>query len=276
MALLTVQDLHVTYRTPGQKPVEAVRGVSFEINAGESLGIVGESGCGKSSLAKTIIGLQPPSAGALLFEGRDLGRMDAEAFRLYRRAVQMIFQDAVGSLNPRMTVRQTLEEVLRVHRRVAAEKTDARVGELIERVGLPETVLGTYPREMSGGQCQRVSIARCLALEPRLIIADEPVSALDVSVQARILNLIRSLQKDLGLAIVLISHDLAVVRNICDRVAVMYAGEFVECGPTDAVLDAPRHAYTRDLLSAVPDIGRALKERGAARRPVPTLLTPNS
>ena len=275
MTLLAVQNLHVTYRAPGQKPVEAVRGVSFEINAGESLGIVGESGCGKSSLAKTIIGLQPPSAGALLFEGRDLGRMDAEAFRLYRRAVQMIFQDAVGSLNPRMTVRQTLEEVLRVHRRVSAEKTDARVGELIERVGLPETVLGAYPREMSGGQCQRVSIARCLALEPRLIIADEPVSALDVSVQARILNLIRSLQKDLGLAIVLISHDLAVVRNICDRVAVMYAGEFVECGPTDAVLDAPRHAYTRDLLSAVPDIGRALK-RGAARRPVPTLLTPNS
>jgi ABC-type glutathione transport system ATPase component len=270
MTLLAVQNLHVTYRTPGQKPVEAVRGVSFDINAGESLGIVGESGCGKSSLAKTIIGLQPPSAGTLLFEGRDLGRMDAEAFRLYRRAVQMIFQDAVGSLNPRMTVRQTLEEVLRVHRRVSAEKTDARVGELIERVGLPETVLGAYPREMSGGQCQRVSIARCLALEPRLIIADEPVSALDVSVQARILNLIRSLQKDLGLAIVLISHDLAVVRNICDRVAVMYAGEFVECGPTDAVLDAPRHAYTRDLLSAVPDIGRALKDKGRAQRPART------
>lgn len=261
--LLTVKDLHVTYRTPGQKPVHAVRGVSFAVNAGESLGIVGESGCGKSSLARAIVGLQRPSAGALSFEGRDALRMTRGEAQQYRRSVQMVFQDAVGSLNPRMTVRQTLEEVLRVHRMVAPQRLASRIGELLERVGLPDTVLGSYPREISGGQCQRVSFARCLALEPRLIVADEPVSALDVSVQARILNLVRSLQKELGLAVVLISHDLAVVRNICDRIAVMYAGEFVETGVAGDVLDRPRHVYTKTLLEAVPDVQRALRNRQA-------------
>ncbi len=274
MTLLNVQDLHVTYHAHGQKPVEAVRGVSFSVDAGESLGIVGESGCGKSSLAKTVIGLQPPSAGSLRFKGQELSRMAPAAFRDYRRVVQMVFQDAVGSLNPRMTVRQTLEEVLHVHRMVPANRVAARVRELLDRVGLPETVLDAYPREISGGQCQRISFARCLALEPQLIIADEPVSALDVSVQARILNLVRTLQKELHLAVILISHDLAVVRNICDRVAVMYAGQFVESGPAADVLDAPKHAYTRELLAAVPDVGRALRER--AQRPTSQLLTPSS
>jgi ABC-type glutathione transport system ATPase component len=267
--LLNIQNLHLTYRIPGQQPVEAVRGVSFAINAGESLGIVGESGCGKSSLAKTIIGLQPPSAGNLHFCEQDITRMDAATFARYRRSVQMVFQDAVGSLNPRMTVRQTLEEVLRVHRMVPPSKVDTRVRELLEHVGLPENVLNAYPREISGGQCQRISFARCLALEPKLIIADEPVSALDVSVQARILNLVRTLQLELNLAIILISHDLAVVRNICDRVAVMYAGQFVECGTAAEVLDAPRHAYTRELLAAVPDVGRALITRGQVQNPAP-------
>lgn len=258
MNLLNVQNLRVTYRRPGQKPVDAVRGVSFALGQGESLGIVGESGCGKSSLAKAIIGLQPPSAGSLRFEGQDLTAMGAADFRRYRRSVQMIFQDAAGSLNPRMTVRQTLEEVLRVHRLAQAGQASARVRELLDLVGLPESVLEAYPREISGGQCQRVSVARCLALEPKLILADEPVSALDVSVQARILNLIRSLQTRLHLAVILISHDLAVVRNICDRVAVMCAGEFVEYGPAAHVLDEPRHAYTRELLAAVPDVEREL------------------
>ena len=259
--LLSVQNLHVTYRTPGQKPVEAVRGVSFCVDAGESLGIVGESGCGKSSLAKTIIGLQPPGAGSLRFEGQEIARMNPAAFQRYRRVVQMVFQDAVGSLNPRMTVRQTLDEVLCVHNMVPVNRITHRVQELLDRVGLPETVLDAYPREISGGQCQRVSFARCLALEPSLIIADEPVSALDVSVQARILNLVRSLQKELNLAIILISHDLAVVRNICDHVAVMCAGQFVESGAAADVFDAPQHPYTRELLAAVPDVGRALRLR---------------
>ena len=267
--LLNIQNLRVTYRRPGQKPVEAVRGVSFALGQGESLGIVGESGCGKSSLAKAIIGLQQPSAGSLRFEGQELADMDASGFRRYRRTAQMVFQDAAGSLNPRMTVRQTLEEVLRAHRMVPGSQAAGRIRELLELVGLPDSVLEAYPREISGGQCQRVSIARGLALEPKLLIADEPVSALDVSVQARILNLVRALQKDLHLAVILISHDLAVVRNICDRVAVMYAGEFVEYGPAADVFGNPLHAYTRELLDAVPDVGREL-EKGRAQRPAPT------
>ncbi len=261
MSLLTVQNLHVTYRTPGQSPVCAVRGVSLDLASGESLGIVGESGCGKSSLARALIGLQPASAGMIAFEGQAVDRLSPRGFRDYRRAVQMVFQDAPGSLNPRMTVRQTLHEVLRVHRMRPTATIPQRVAELLDLVGLPATVLDAFPREISGGQCQRVSFARSLALEPRLIIADEPVSALDVSVQARILNLVRTLQQRLGLSIILISHDLAVVRNICDRVAVMHNGVFVEAGVAADVLDAPRHAYTRALLEAVPDVGRALKRR---------------
>ncbi|HQL51376.1 MAG TPA: dipeptide/oligopeptide/nickel ABC transporter ATP-binding protein, partial [Kiritimatiellia bacterium] len=197
MPLLNVQNLHVTYRTHGQPPVCAVRGVSLNLAAGESLGIVGESGCGKSSLARALIGLQPASAGTLAFEGRAVDRLSPRGFREYRRAVQMVFQDAPGSLNPRMTVRQTLHEVLRVHRMRPAAALPQRVAELLDLVGLPATVLDAFPREISGGQCQRVSFARCLALEPRLVIADEPVSALDVSVQARILNLVRDLQQRL-------------------------------------------------------------------------------
>ncbi|HOE60290.1 MAG TPA: ATP-binding cassette domain-containing protein [Kiritimatiellia bacterium] len=259
--LLDVRDLHVLYRTPGRQPVAAVRGVTFSLDTGESLGLVGESGCGKSSLARALIGIQPPEAGTIRFEGQDIARLTPPAFARYRRAVQMIFQDAAGSLNPRMTVRQTLEEVLRVHAMRPAARIPDRIRELLDRVGLPETVLNAFPREISGGQCQRVSFARCLALEPRLILADEPVSALDVSVQARILNRLRSLQKELNLAIILISHDLAVVRNICDRVVIMRAGEFVECGTANEVLDTPQHPYTRELLAAVPDIARSLRSK---------------
>jgi ABC-type glutathione transport system ATPase component len=268
MTLLSVEHLHVVYRTPGSAPVHAVRGVSFDVRAGESFGIVGESGCGKSSLAKTLIGIQAPHSGRITFEGRAVGRLSREEAGIYRRAVQMVFQDAAGSLNPRMTVRQTLTEVLRVHRMRPAPQIPARIDELLALVGLPETVREAYPREISGGQCQRVSFARCLALEPRLIIADEPVSALDVSVQARILNLVRALQTRLNLSVILISHDLAVVRNICDRVAVMHGGAFVETGTAADVLDAPRHPYTRELLAAVPDVARALSgRRGALPRP---------
>lgn len=250
MPLLEVQELAVTYHSPGQPPLHAVRGVSFELKRGASLGIVGESGCGKSSLARALIGLNPPAAGRINFKGLS-----------HPRAVQMVFQDAAGSLNPRMTIRQTLHEVFVVHALRPRAAIAARIQELVEIVGLPETVLDAYPREISGGQCQRASFARCLALEPELIIADEPVSALDVSVQARILNLVRELQKRLNLSVILISHDLAVVRNICDDIAVMYQGKFVESGTAAAVLDQPQHAYTRTLLAAVPDVGRALKAR---------------
>jgi peptide/nickel transport system ATP-binding protein len=259
--LLDVQNLRVEYPIHGRQPLVAVDGVSLSVNIGESFGIVGESGCGKTSFARTVIGIQPPSGGTICFEGKDITRMTPRQFKDYRRAVQMVFQDATDSLNPRMTVRQTLAEVLRVHKMRPADQINARVLELLDRVGLPQDTLDSYSREISGGQCQRVSLARCLALEPRLIIADEPVSALDVSVQARVLNLIRELQKDLNLAIILISHDLAVVRNICDRVAVMYGGRFVERGTAAEVMANPQHDYTRTLLAAVPDVARALKNR---------------
>lgn len=258
--LLNVEHLSVAYLVRGQAPFVAVHDVSFTVDAGQSFGIVGESGCGKTSLAKTLMGLHPPSVGRMIFEGRDVVQMKGSQFKEYRRSVQMVFQDAVGSLNPRMTVQQMLDEVLRVHQMRPADQIQSRVLELLDRVGLPVDALHAYPREMSGGQCQRVSIARCLALEPRLIIADEPVSALDVSVQARILNLIRALQTELNLAVILISHDLAVVRNICDRVAVMVQGQFVETGEAAEVMDHPQHAYTQTLLAAVPDVGRALQK----------------
>ena len=256
--LLQVNQLQVTYRQIGHPPLHAVQGISFELDAGQSLGIVGESGCGKSSAAKAIIGLQSSFGGEIRFEGKSVHEMNRAERIQYRRSVQMVFQDAVGSLNPHMTVRQTLEEVLRVHRMVPSGQIPKRISELLELVSLPERVLAAYPREISGGQCQRVSFARCLALNPRVILADEPVSALDVSVQARILNLLRTLQKELNLAILLISHDLAVVRTICDRVCVMHKGRFVETGMTTAVLETPQNDYTKSLLSAVPDVNRAL------------------
>ena len=259
--LLQVQQVSVAYPVRGAAPFFAVRDISFEVAAGESFGIVGESGCGKTTLAKAIMGLQPATSGRIRFEGQEVSRLTGEAFKAYRRSVQMIFQDAVGSLNPRQTVLQMLEEVLRVHRMRPEGAIQSRVAELLDLVGMPSDVLHSYPRELSGGQCQRVSIARCLALEPRLIIADEPVSALDVSVQARILNLIRSLQRELNLAVLLISHDLAVVRNICDRVCVMYRGEIIESGKAIDVMDHPQQAYTKTLLAAVPDVGRALKSQ---------------
>ena len=265
--VLDVQALRVEYPVHGRQPFIAVDGVSLSVDAGETFGIVGESGCGKTSFAKTVIGLHPPADGTIRFEGADITGMTAGQFKAYRRSVQMVFQDASGSLNPRMTVRQTLEEVLRVHKMCPPQQLGARVLELIDRVGLPPDTLGSYSCEISGGQCQRVSLARCLALEPRLIIADEPVSALDVSVQARILNLIRKLQKELDLAVILISHDLAVVRNICDRVAVMHGGRFVEEGTATAVMGNPQHAYTRALLDAVPDVARALSRRPPAKPP---------
>ena len=228
-SLVEVTDLHVRYGD-----YEAVKGVTFSLGGGEILGIVGESGSGKSTIAKTLMGLNRAASGTVVNRAR---------------STQMIFQDAVGSLNPRMTVRQTLVEVLR---HGARQKTPES---LLELVGLSPAVLDQYPREMSGGQCQRVSIARALACEPEVLVADEPVSALDVSVQARVLNLLRDLRHDLGLAILLSAHDLAVVKNVCDRICVMERGRFVDVGEAEAVFEHPQSAYTRRLLSAVPRIG---------------------
>ena len=235
-AIMEVEDLHVRYGR-----MEAVRGVSFTLARGETLGIVGESGSGKSTIAKALIGIEKPSSGKITCRAK---------------SVQMVFQDAVGSLNPRMTVRQALEEVLGIKR-----NTRQTAAGLLDIVGLSAAVLEQYPREMSGGQCQRVSIARALACEPEVLIADEPVSALDVSVQARILNLLRDLRRNLDLSIILIAHDLAVVKNVCDRVCVMQKGLFVDAGASGEVFSNPQSEYTRRLLAAVPDVGRALAIR---------------
>ena len=238
--LLEVEDLHVKYGS-----FEAVKGVSFSLGDGEMLGIVGESGSGKSTIAKTLVGLESPSAGKITIAS-GVG-------------LQMIFQDAVGSLNPRMTVRQMLDETLRHATRKAKGgaidlkgATDA--GGLVALVGLSKAVLDQYPRELSGGQCQRVSVARALACQPKVLIADEPVSALDVSVQARVLNLLRDLRRDLGLSILLVAHDLAVVKNVCDNVCVMEKGLFVDAGTSEEVFANPKSEYTKHLLAVVPKI----------------------
>ena len=238
MNLIEVEDLHVRYGS-----FEAVKGVSFTLAEGEILGIVGESGSGKSTIAKTLIGLEKKSSGSITFN------LQSSTTNL-RSKISMIFQDAVGSLNPRMTVRQTLAETLKLCAPKTAPKRTP--GDLLGLVGLSEAVLDQYPREMSGGQCQRVSVARALACSPQVLIADEPVSALDVSVQARVLNLLRDLRRDLGLSILLIAHDLAVVKNVCDRVCVMEHGLFVDVG--DDVFGHPASDYTKRLLEAVPKI----------------------
>ncbi|MFE5872470.1 dipeptide ABC transporter ATP-binding protein [Streptomyces roseifaciens] len=232
--------------------VHAVRGVSLRIDAGETLGLVGESGSGKSTTARVLAGLQRPTSGAVRFDGRDISRAAADT-RLRRelsRDVQLVFQDPYASLNPRRTVEEIVTTPLRVHTALGRGERRARAAELLEQVGLQAAHLGRYPHEFSGGQRQRIGIARALALRPRLVIADEPVSALDVSVQAQVLNLLMDLRDELGLSLLFVSHDLAVVRHFCDRVAVMRAGTVVESGPRDEVFGDPKAPYTRELLAA--------------------------
>ncbi len=236
--------------------VRAVDGVTFEIKRGEVIGLVGESGSGKSTLGRTLMQLIPPTAGAVILEGKNLTTGTAAEFATKRRDLQMVFQDPFASLNPRMTVFATLSEPLLVHRICAPAEVKIRVSELMDQVGLPVRDLQKYPHEFSGGQRQRIAIARALALNPRIIIADEPVSALDVSIQAQILNLLADLVHRLDLTLIFISHDLSVVKHISDRIAVMYRGKIVEMGPTLEVMDNPQHEYTRTLLSAIPRIDK--------------------
>jgi peptide/nickel transport system ATP-binding protein len=252
-SVLTVRDLTVEFRVGKNKTVKAVSGLSLDVVKGETLAIVGESGCGKTTLARAILQLPPPNSGEVIFDGTDMTLLPKENLRSARTSMQMIFQDPISSLNPRMTVHQLLDEPLEIWDRGTRAERDERINKLLFSVGLePDLVLNRRSYEFSGGQCQRISIARALALDPRMLICDEPVSALDVSIQAQILNLLLFMKETYGLTMLFISHDLAVVKAISTRVMVMYLGKICEVAPPDVLYSQPAHHYTRALLNSVP------------------------
>lgn len=279
MALLEVENLKVHYPVRGswfrpKRFVRAVDGVSFSLEAGETVGLVGESGCGKSTLGRALVRLEEPTAGRVLLDGKDMAALHGRELRRARRNFQMIFQDPYGSLNPRLTVWGALDEVLALHSGLEREARRRRAVELLDRVGLPAEALYRYPHQFSGGQRQRIGIARALAAEPHFIVADEPVSALDVSVQASIINLLDDIRRETGTSFLFIAHDLAVVEHISSRILVMYLGHIVESAPSRELVAAPLHPYSRALLSAVPTLDAAGRKRIVLPGDVPSPLSP--
>lgn len=281
-SILHVEDLKIYYPVKGETPfaktqyVKAVDGVSFDVRGNEVLGIVGESGCGKSTLGRGLCRLEPIHAGRVLLEGQDITAFSRSAMQPVRKSIQMIFQDPYASLNPRMSVFDIIAEPLQIHHLAKSKKDmEDRVIDLLRRVGLDAYHANRYPHEFSGGQRQRIGIARALAVEPKLIIADEPVSALDVSIQAQVLNLLNELKRDLNLTYIFIAHDLSVVEHISDRIGVMYLGHFVEMGTKNTLYKNPMHPYTQALLSAVPvPDPTAKRERIILEGSIPSALTP--
>jgi oligopeptide/dipeptide ABC transporter ATP-binding protein len=276
--LLEVRELSVSYRSAG-RVIRALTGVSLSLARGQTLGIVGESGCGKSTLGRALLRLVDADSGQVLFDDTDITRHSRAAMRPLRTRMQMVFQDPFGSLNPRRSAADLIAEPLRIHGRGDATAQAARVAELLAQVGLQPQHGTRLPHEFSGGQRQRIGIARALALEPELLVCDEPVSALDVSVRAQILNLLVDTQRRYGLAMLFISHDLSVIRYVSDEVAVLYLGRVVERGPADALFDSPRHPYTRALIASVPSTerpGEAFGDRELAAGDVPDPASPPS
>lgn len=273
--LLNIKDLYVTYECSsgilGHKTsIHAVNGVSLCIEKGEIIAVAGESGCGKSTLAKTIIQLEPACSGQICFNGKNIFKMTKEQLKDFRKKVQMIFQNPYSSLDPKMKIGDTLKEPLKIN----TELSDTEIDDIVEKtackVGLDKACLSLYPHEFSGGQRQRIAIARALVLNPEFILADEPVSALDVSIQAQIINLLKELKQDFNLTFMFISHDLSVIKYLADRVAIMYLGEIVELGRTEEIFNAPKHPYTQALLSSVPDINKENNEKIVLKGDLPS------
>ncbi|MDP4169329.1 MAG: ATP-binding cassette domain-containing protein [Bacillota bacterium] len=272
MEYLKINNLKVYYPIRGGffrrvvDHVKAVDDVSFELKQGETYGLVGESGCGKTTTGRTIIGLNKATSGEIIFQGKDLAKLNRSEYHEYRRDIQMIFQDPYSSLNPRKRVLDIVAEPLRNFERLSATEERQKVQYYIEKVGLNPEAIYKYPHEFSGGQRQRIGIARALTLNPKLIIADEPVSALDVSVQAQVLNFMQDIQKEFNLTYLFISHDLGIIQHMCDRIGIMYRGQFVEQGTSQEIYSNPQHIYTKRLISAIPDINPENRERQAELR----------
>ena len=281
MALLEVRDLVVRYKVRSnafspKRDLFAVNHVSFDLDHGETLGLVGESGCGKSTLGRALVRLETPLSGSIKLDGRELATLSGRKLRRSRGDIQMVFQDPYGSLNPRLSILSALDEVLELRMKGSKAERRDRAAQLLERVGLPADALERYPHQFSGGQRQRIGIARALAGGPKLIVADEPVSALDVSVQASIVNLLMDIQKEEGTAFLFIAHDLAVVEHISRRIMVMYLGRIVETGPAHELVADPRHPYTQALLAAVPTVKKQDKKRFTLGGDVPSPIDPPS